>query len=130
MKTILLVDDDPHQLEIMEETLITFGYNVIPRPDAQSALALIQEGANVDLVITDYRLPGMNGIEFLEKLRKILPAVPMIMLTGYGSVETYVKSLNLGAFEYLLKPYKVTELHRMVRSALQWSATKSALPVA
>jgi DNA-binding NtrC family response regulator len=129
MKTILLVDDEPHLVEIMEETLITFGYHVIPRPDAQSALDLIREGTDIDLVITDYRLPGMNGIEFLERCRKILPSVPIIMITGYGSVETYLRSLNLGAFEYLLKPYDVTELHRVVKSALQWSSEKSALPV-
>jgi DNA-binding NtrC family response regulator len=129
MKTILLVDDDPHVLEIVGETLGTFGYKVIPRSDAESALSIIRDGTNIDLVITDYRMPEMNGFEFLVILRKTLPSVPVIMLTGYSSVEIYLKSLSLGAFEYLHKPVKEKELYHVVRSALQRSAADNALLV-
>ncbi len=129
MKTILLVDDDLHALEIVGETLTTFGYKVIPRPDAESALSDIRDGTGIDLVITEYWMPGMNGLEFLTIVRKALPAVPVIMLTGYGSVEIYLKSLSLGVFEYLNKPFKEKELYYCVRSALQRSAADNALTV-
>ncbi len=127
MKTILLVDDDLHILDVLEEILNSFGYKVIPMPDAESALSAIREGANVDLVITDYRMPGMNGIEFITVLRQVLPSVPAIMLTGYSSVEIYLKSLNLGVFEHLNKPVKVKELDRIVRSALERSEAGNVL---
>ncbi len=129
MKTILLVDDELRVLEIMVEILKSYGYKVIQKSDAESALSVIREGTGIDLVITDYQMPGMNGIEFLTMLRKTLPSVPVIMLTGYGSVETYLKSLSLGVFEYLNKPFKEEELYHIVRLALQKSAADDALPV-
>jgi DNA-binding NtrC family response regulator len=127
MKTILLVDDELHMRDIVGETLSTFGYNVIPKTDAESALSVIRDGTDIDLVITDYRMPGMNGVEFLTILRKTLPSVPVIMLSGYSSVEIYLKSLSLGAFEYLNKPCKKKELYRIVRSALQRPEAENAL---
>jgi two-component system C4-dicarboxylate transport response regulator DctD len=129
MKTILLVDDELHALEIVGEILTTFGYKVIPRLDAESALSVIWDGTCIDLVITEYRMPGMNGVEFLTILRKVLPSVPVIIFTGHGSVEIYLKSLSLGVFEYLNKPFKEKELDHIVRSALQRSAAENALPV-
>lgn len=129
MKTILLVDDGLHMLEIVGETLITFGYKVIPRSDAESALSVIRDGTDIDLVITEYWMPGMNGVEFLTILRKALPSVPVIMLSGYSSVEIYLKSISLGAFEYLNKPIKEKELYHIVRSAFQRSAANSVLLV-
>jgi DNA-binding NtrC family response regulator len=129
MKTILIVDDELHVLEIIGETLSSFGYKVIPRPDAESALSVIREGTDIDLVITDLRMPGMNGVEFLAVLKKTLPAVPVIMLTGYGTVETYLQALSLGVFEYLNKPIQAKELRHIVRSAFKRSAADNALPV-
>jgi len=119
MKTILLVDDEPQILEVLTEILTRFGYKVIPRPDARAALAVVQEGTEVHLVITDYRMPGMNGAELITVLRKLLPEVPVIMLTGFSSVELYLKSLSLGVFEHLNKPIKIQELRRIVKAALE-----------
>jgi DNA-binding NtrC family response regulator len=127
MKTILLVDDEVHMLDLVEETLNAFGYKVIPRPDADSALSVIRQGTHIDLVITDYRMPGMNGVEFLTILRTILPSVPVIMLTGYSSVETYLKTISLGAFEYLSKPFTEKQLYYVVKSAFQQPEADYAL---
>ena len=129
MKTILLVDNERDMQEIVKETLNMFGYRVISRSDAESALSVIRDGAEIDLVITDYQMPGMNGVEFLTILRKALPTVPVIMLTGYSSVEIYLQSLSLGAFEYLNKPFKEKELYHIVRSALQRPAADKAVLV-
>ena len=126
MKTILLVDDELENLRSLGEILNRFGYRVIAKPDGKSALDIVREGAEVDLVITDYRMPGMNGLEFLTTLRQVSPSVPAIMLTAYGAVETYLKSLSLGVFEYVNKPVKAKELGRIVKAALGDSNDGSA----
>lgn len=122
MKTILLVDDELENLRSLGEILNRFGYRVIAKPDGQSALDTVREGAAVDLVITDYRMPGMNGLEFLTSFRQVRPEVPAIMLTAYGAVETYLKSLSLGVFEYVNKPVKAKELGRIVKAAIDGTA--------
>jgi DNA-binding NtrC family response regulator len=90
----------------------------------------MKEGTNIDLVITDYRMPGMDGLEFLNMLRQKNPTVPVIMLTAYGAVETYLKSLSLGVFEYVNKPIKAKELGRIVQAALDSSGRTGATAAA
>ena len=126
MKTILLVDDETDILKILTDMLGKHGYKIIAKPDAESALLVVQEGTPIDLVITDLRMPGMSGAELTTILRKTLPSVPIIMLTGYGSVETYLKSMSSGVFEYVNKPVQARELRRIVKTALEWSKTKKS----
>jgi CheY-like chemotaxis protein len=115
MKKILLVDDEPAILTVLELLLNKFGYIVVLKSNAESALFLIREGLNVDLVITDYRMPGMNGVEFVRELRRILPSVPVLMLTGDITVEI---EPSLGVFELINKPVAGKELDRIVKAAL------------
>jgi DNA-binding NtrC family response regulator len=125
MYTLLLIDDERETLSAFEEILSRFGYNVITKTDAYDALKLLREEARVDLVITDYRMPGMDGLEFMLLLKQMAPALPVIMLTAYGTVETYLKSLSLGVFEYVNKPVKAKELGRIIKAALEKNAVNS-----
>jgi DNA-binding NtrC family response regulator len=118
MKTILLVDDELEILKSLGEILTRFGYQVIAKQTAQEALVSVKDGVSIDLVITDYRMPGMDGLEFLNALRQMDPSVPVIMLTAYGAVESYLKSLSLGVFEYVNKPIKAKDLGRIVQAAI------------
>ena len=116
---ILVVDDDPESRTIYSEFLSNSGYTIIVRPDGTSALSAVQEFASIDLVITDYQMPDMSGIDFIRDLRKVLPSVQVIMLTAYGNIETYFRSRDLGVFEFLNKPVRKSEFGRIVRAALE-----------
>ncbi len=118
MKNILLVDDEQDLRNVIAEILERAGYAVISAPDAESALSVLLNRTRIDLVITDLRLPGMSGSEFVGVLRKALPGVPVIMLTAFGSIESYVESRSMGVFEYINKPVHAWELRRIVKIAL------------
>lgn len=116
--TILIVDDEPDVLNVLTDIVSAFGYRVIPRPDAESALDVIREEARIDLVITDLRMPGMSGIDLASHVKKALPSVPVILLTAYGSVESYIQTRSRGVFEYINKPVQSKELRRIVQAAI------------
>ncbi len=117
-KTILLVEDDAGNRRILAEILSDLGYKVIDEPDGTSALSAIRQGIDIDLVVTDYRMPDMTGLDLLMTLRKTMPAVPVIMLTAYGSIENYFRSMSLGVFEYINKPIEKREFELIVKTAL------------
>ena len=118
LKTVLVVDDEQENLRTYEEILHDMDYNVLLQPDGSAALALLSKDAAVDLIITDFRMPGMNGIEFITELKHCRPFVPVIMITAYGNIETYLHSISLGVFEYVHKPVKKEEFERIVKRAL------------
>jgi CheY-like chemotaxis protein len=117
-KTILIVDDEEENRRIYAEILSDLGYRTIEEADGETALAVVREGIPIDLVIADYRMPRMNGLQFIETLRNILPSVPMIMVTAFANVESYLQSFSLGVFEYMNKPFSKAEFVRIVRAAL------------
>jgi two-component system, NtrC family, response regulator HydG len=118
-KTILLVEDDEGNRLITAEILSDLGYEVIAEAGGLSALEVIRRGVTIDLIITDYRMPDMNGLDLVMDLRRILPHVPVIMMTAYGSIENYFKSMSLGVFEYVNKPINKGEFERIVKIALR-----------
>ncbi len=117
-KTILVVDDDPGNRRLYSEILRQLGHEVIERADAPSAMVTVREGARIDLVITDYRMPDMSGLELITALRQVLPSIPVIMITAYASIENYFQSLNQGVFEYINRPFVKQEFERIVQAAL------------
>jgi two-component system NtrC family response regulator len=103
METILIIDDEKNYLVILEALLAPEGYEIITEDNALNALRLIRE-TDLDLIITDMKMPGMNGIELLEKSKKINPELPVIIMTAYGTIEMAVEAMKKRAYDYITKP--------------------------
>jgi len=119
MATILCVDDDASALLVLRATLDAAGHQVIPVNNAEAALKVLSRGG-IDLVISDYQMPGRNGLEFLGELSERGIDVPVIMATGYASVEHAVTSIKAGAIDYIMKPLRAEQLHLVVEQALEF----------
>jgi len=103
METILIIDDEKNYLVILEALLSPEGYEIITEDNAINALHLIRE-TDLDLVITDMKMPKMNGIELLEESKKINPELPIIIMTAYGTIEMAVEAMKKRAYDYITKP--------------------------
>jgi two-component system NtrC family response regulator len=117
MDTILIVDDEKNYLLVLEALLGPEGYEIITAGNAHDALRSVRE-ADLDLVITDVKMPGMNGIELLEESKKIKPELPVIIMTAYGSIEMAVEAMKKNAYDYITKPFQNEQLKLTVKKAL------------
>lgn len=115
---ILLVDDEPNILMTVKEILVQEGYDVDAEPDGLSALKALRH-STYDLVLTDLKMDGMDGLSLLEEVRKHSPQTVTVMMTGYGSVDSATEAVRSGAYEYLLKPVAVEELKQAVQRSLE-----------
>ena len=120
MARILLIDDEPSILSVLSTLLKAEGYEVEPVQGGEAAKELIRSG-EFDLMLSDIRMSPINGMELLKVARNLTPGLTTIMLTAYGSVETAIEALKLGAFDYVTKPFKVDELLITVQRALEYS---------
>ena len=118
METILIVDDEKNYLVVLEALLGAQGYEIVTANEAKAALATVRE-ADLDLVITDMKMPGMGGMELLEKCKKIKPELPVIMMTAYGTIEMAVEAMKKHAYDYIQKPFENEQLKLTVKKALE-----------
>ena len=118
MQRILIVDDEPDMRLAIKNVLRLRGYEILEAPDGPSALNMLSK-SDVDLVLLDIRLPGMDGVEVLEKVRKKNRNLPVVMITGYGHVRSAVDVMKLGANEYLQKPFENVKLIETIRRFLE-----------
>ena len=123
MIKVLLIDNDQDTLNSFSRTLSAMGFEVIAKPDAKAALSLLRQGALADLVITESSLPEMDGFEFVILMKRILPLVPVIMLTNSGGVESYLKAMSIGIYEYVSKTVTFRDLDRIVHAAIASAET-------
>lgn len=115
-KKILIVDDDVDIVRIVSTMLEGQGWQVRSAYSGADALRIVGE-EHPDLVLLDIMMPGMNGIEVLREARRAAPGVRVIMITAFGDVGSYLESMDLGACEYINKPFETTELIAMIRNA-------------
>jgi signal transduction histidine kinase len=123
--TILLVDDEPMVLKMLQTFLESQGYQIITAPGGHEALTIVeQQGHGIDLLITDIRMPDMNGIRLLEAVRQLLPALPAILMTGYTDFDLVVEGLKQRAFDLLFKPIDFDQLNWCISKALAFLMTQ------
>jgi DNA-binding NtrC family response regulator len=118
MIRVLVVDDEYQLLEAFKKKLSKEGMEVFTASNGQEAITILKQ-ETLDIGLFDIKLPDTDGVELLEKLREIQPTAEVIMLTGYASVDTAIRSMKLGAYDYLTKPVKLSELHTVILKAYE-----------
>ena len=126
MKTILVIDDDKMILMILKQTLSKEGYRVSTAASGEEGIAMLAS-SNTDLVLTDYMMPGMSGIEVLNVIKQNQPLLPVIMLTGHGDVALTIKAIQLGAVDFIEKPIHSKELLEIIKRALEISEQNKSI---
>jgi len=120
MASILCVDDESSALLILRSSLDRAGHRTVGVTNVDAALAVLARGG-IDLIISDYRMPGTTGLEFLVKLAESGYETPLIMATGYASIEHAVASIKAGAVDYITKPFRSEQLELVVDQALEFA---------
>jgi DNA-binding NtrC family response regulator len=117
MPNILIIEDEPKMRRLLEISLGDDGLAVQTVQDAETGLKLFQREP-VDLIVTDLKLPGMSGLEFLDQAKRLNPSVPIVVMTAFGTVETAVEAMKAGASDYVLKPFSMAEMKLVIRKEL------------
>jgi DNA-binding NtrC family response regulator len=116
---ILLVDDEVSFVETMTKRLSKKGVHTFTAFNGREALELLAAGKDVDIVVLDIRMPGMNGLEVLKEIKKQNPSIDVIILTGHSTVDMAIKGMRLGAFDFLTKPCELEELIKIINDAIK-----------
>ena len=122
---LLLVDDDEVFLRPLHRTLELAGYEVLPVQSGEEGLDTLKV-EDVDLVLTDRRLPGMDGVALVRQIKTDHPDLAVVVMTAYGTIESAVEAMRLGAEDYLVKPFETAEMLLVIRRAIEFQALKSA----
>ncbi len=120
-RRILVIEDEEKLRRVVQLQLQTSGYEVEQAATAEDGLGAAER---VDLVLTDLRLPGMSGLEFLERMQTARPGLPVVLMTAFGSVETAVEAMKKGAADFLVKPFSLDHLTAVVEKALEVQALR------
>jgi DNA-binding NtrC family response regulator len=115
---LLVVDDEENQRQMLAGILERAGFEVVTAADGRQALVCLEQG-QIDLVLTDQRMPDMGGLELLQEVQRLDPGLPMVLMTAYGSVSTAVQAMKRGAADYLTKPFERDELLLVIDKSLR-----------
>jgi len=118
MPKILVVDNDEGLVHFLTRLLVKQGYEVTSANDGTTALERVAAEA-FDLILMDYKMPGLNGLETLAEMKRAQVKTPVIVMTAFGTTETAIEAMRLGAYDYLLKPFDTEELRRIAADALE-----------
>lgn len=118
MSMILVVDDDAQLRQSFAKLLDAEGYDVVAAATGEEGIEVVKEKMP-DLVIMDIRMPGMGGLEAFRKMKLIEPKMTAIIMTAFGTTETAIEATRLGAFDYILKPFEIPEILKLIEQALE-----------
>lgn len=126
MKKILVIDDDEIILLLLGNLLKKSGYEVMTANDGESGL-IVAKNRNPDLVVTDFRMPGISGLDVVAEMSRTHPGIPVIVLTAHGDVSLTIKSIQAGAYDFIEKPIQPKELLEAIRNGIQASIQSQSL---
>ena len=121
---ILILDDEAAQRDILTGYLKKKGYKIFSASSGREGIEIIKNNP-VDIILSDFKMPDLNGIEVLEQVKKINPEISFVIVTAYGTVENAVKAMRLGAFDYISKPVDLDELDIMIERIIEHKNLKS-----
>jgi DNA-binding NtrC family response regulator len=124
IKTILIVDDEKEICTVLSDSLSQESFRVFTANNGKIALQLTKK-EKPDLILLDIKMPGMDGIEVLKKIKKMKKKPVVIMLTAFGTLETARKAMKLGAYDYITKPFDLFFLKSLVKEALGEASKKA-----
>lgn len=119
-ETVLVVDDDPYLLESVSTLLEGYGYAVTSCKNARDAIIGLRND-NIGVVLTDIKMPDTSGVKLLEKIHRLNPKIPVILMTAYAELDVAVDGIKNGAFDFIIKPYNPEHLSRSVAKAIKYS---------
>ena len=122
-KKILIVDDDASHRIMIKATLLEYGYEIFEASDGSEAVAMVGKRF-FDLIMLDLKMKNMDGVEALKQIKKISPAIPVLIMTAYASVQTAVEALKLGAIDYLMKPLDIEKVIQTIDKVLNSQTLK------
>ena len=123
MARILVVEDDAEMRDLLSDELSDEGYEVTEAENGEDAAQKLSHMV-FDVIITDMRMPKVGGMELLTSVRKAHPMIPVIMITAFGTPEILNDASEMGAFDYLGKPFKIQDLKNAVKRALAWDGRR------
>lgn len=127
---VLIVDDEPDIRELLEITLGRMGLDTVSAATLGEAYALLDDGDSLQLCLTDMRLPDGNGIELVEHIQATQPSLPVAMITAHGNVDSAIRALKAGAFDFISKPVALEKLRSLISAALELDPIDTATNIA
>ncbi|MAE69080.1 MAG: hypothetical protein CME06_01280 [Gemmatimonadetes bacterium] len=118
MARILIVDDEDELREMLAETVRSLGHEVHTASDGDVGLRVYKQ-QQIDLVITDLKMPRMNGLTLLREVKLVRPDAVVLMITAYPTIDSAVQAIKLGAYDYITKPFKLEQIEIVVRRAVE-----------
>jgi DNA-binding NtrC family response regulator len=124
---ILVVDDEPNMLRLLKTILMDkTGYEVEATNNPLEVSKMLQEGHH-DLVVTDLKMPLVDGMDLIDIIKKIDPLIPVIVITAYGTIETAEEAIQKGAYDFITKPFRKESILITIKRALEWKRMQGEL---
>ncbi len=117
---VLIVDDEEDSLELVKNVIKSLGFNIVAVSSGQEALKILQESKDINVVLADLVMSGMNGIELIKAARRLGINQKFIIITAYGEMDSYIEAMNLGVVDYINKPINSEHLSLLLSKVIEY----------